>query len=152
MKPVRLLAALLCLLLLCACGHSGYDQPFYCRVVLEEGEGFTCDSYAAVVVPGQDAVFNLRCADGYVITGADCGDYALAPSAAGGMTLTVQGVRYSTAISLTVERSGASIFYDSNDGSGAPPVELSVTPSHLRWNTATAVFTRPGHLHHTHIL
>lgn len=145
MKLQRLLPALLCLLLLCACGSGTHDRTFYCRVVLEEGEGFTCGSYAATVIPGQDAVFDLRCADGYAVTGADCGDYTLAPSDGGGMTLTVRGVRYSTAISLTVERSAASIRYDINDGSGTAPVERPVTPSHLRWNTAAGIFTRPGH-------
>lgn len=145
MKLQRLFPALLCLLLLCACGHGAHNQTFYCRVVLEEGEGFTCSSYAATVIPGQDAVFDLWCADGYAITGADCEDYALSPSDGGGMTLTVRGVRYSSVISLTVERSTVLIFYDINDGSGTPIVELPVTPSHLRWNTAVGIFTRPGH-------
>lgn len=144
MRSCRLPALLLCLLLLCSCS-AAEAGPFYCRVVLEEGEGFTCDSYAAAVVPGQDVVFHLRCADGYTVTGADYGDHTLAPSSGGGMTLTLRGVRYSTAVSLTVERSGASISYDINDGSGQPPVELPVTPSHLRWNTATGIFNRQGH-------
>lgn len=144
MKFCRLSAMLLCLLFLCSCTDANGDI-FYCRIVLEEGEGFACDSCAVSVVPGQDAVFTLQCADGYSIAGADYGDYSLVPSAGGGMTLTLREVRYSTAVSLTVERSGASIFYDINDGSGQPPVEQPVTPSHLRWNTATGIFTRPGH-------
>lgn len=145
MKRRRLLSALLCLLLLCACGRAGPEQVFYCRVVLEEGEGFSCSSYSATVAPGQDAVFTLRCADGYTITGADCGSYTLAPGAGGSVTLTVRGVKYSTAISLTVERSAAVIRYDRNDGSGAPPEEVPVTASHLRWNTAAGIFSRPGY-------
>lgn len=141
----RLLPALLCLLLLCACGDGGDGAAFSCRVVLEEGAGYTCDSYVLTVPRGQDAVFSLRCADGCAVTGADCGSYSLEPNASGGVTLTVRDVRYSTVVSLTVERSAASILYDINDGSGQPPVERPVTPSHLRWNTATAIFTRPGH-------
>lgn len=137
------LAAVLCLLLLCSCAEKG-DGTFYCRVVLEESPGFTCDDYVLTVAPGQDAVFSIRCMDGYAVSGADCGDYTLAPNAGGGVTLTVRGVRYSTVISLTVERSDAVIRYDINDGSGQPPVEIPVTPSHLRWNTATDLFTRPG--------
>lgn len=145
MKPSRLTAALLCLLLLCACGRGGDSPTFYCRVVLEAGEGFTCSDHTLTVVPGQDASFYIRCDDGYTVTGADCGDYTLTPDPNGGVVLTVQGVKYSVSISLTVERSGASIFYDPNDGSGQPPVEVPVTPSHLRRNTATDLFARPGH-------
>lgn len=144
MKRRWLSAALLCLLLLCSCAEPG-GGAFYCRVVLEESPGFACENHVLTVVPGQDAVFSIQCMDGYSVTGADCADYTLTPNANGGVTLTVQAVRYSTVVSLTVERSGASILYDPNDGSGQPPVEVPVTPSHLRWNTATDLFTRPGH-------
>lgn len=120
----RLLPTLLCLLLLCSCGNGGDSAAFYCRVVLEEGVGYTCAGYVLTVAPGQDAVFSLRCADGYTVTGADCGSYSLEPSANGGVTLTVREVRYSTVVSLTVERSPVSIRYDINDGSGQPPIEL----------------------------
>lgn len=141
----HLLPALLCLLLLCACGRKGNGELFYCRVVLEEGAGYTCAGYVLTVPLGQDAVFPLHCADGYTVIGADCGNYSLEPNANGGVTLTVQDVRYSTVVSLMVERSQVSIRYDINDGSGQPPVELPVTPSHLRWNTATSIFDRPGY-------
>lgn len=141
----RLAAALLCFLLLCSCAETG-SEVFYCRVVLEEGDGFTCGDHTLTVAPGQDAVFSIQCADGYSITGVDCEDYILTPNLNGGVTLTVRGVRYSTVISLTMERSDAVICYDSNDGSGRLPVELPVTPSHLRWNTATGIFTRPNHI------
>ncbi len=141
----RLLPALLCLLLLCACGSGESSSAFYCRVVLEEGTGYTCANHVLTVPPGRDAVFALRCADGYTITGADCGDYSLKPNANGGLTLTIHDVKYSTVVSLMVERSVETIRYDRNDGSGAVPVEVPVTPSHLRWNTATGLFTRPGY-------
>ena len=90
-------------------------------------------------------MFSLRCADGYTIVGADCEDYNLEPNANGGITFTVHDVRCSTVISLTAERSVKTICYDSNDGSGALPVEAPVIPSHLRWNTATGLFVRPGY-------
>lgn len=144
MRRRALAAALLCMPLLCSCARTD-GGAFYCRVVLEEGTGFTCGEGVLTVPPGQDAVFSIRCDDGYAVTGADCGDYTLAPNAAGGVTLTVRAVRYSTVVSLTVERSDKAIRYDINDGSGRPPAELPVTPSHLRWNTATGIFTRPGY-------
>lgn len=145
MKNYRLLWLPLCLLLLCSCGSGTGAQAFYCRVVLEEGTGFTCTDRTLTVLPGQDAVFLLRCDDGYTVTGADCGDYTLTPDPNGGVVLTIPCVRYSTVVSLTLERSGAVILYNSNDGSGEPPVEVPVTPSHLRWNTATDLFARPGY-------
>lgn len=141
----RLLPALLCILLLCACGRGEDGNAFYCQVVLEEGVGYTCADHVRTVPPGRDAVFSLRCADGYTIVGADCEDYSLEPNANGGITFTVHDVRYSTVISLTAERSAKTICYDSNDGSGALPVEVPVIPSHLRWNTATGLFVRPGY-------
>lgn len=144
-RLLPVLSVLLYLLLLCACGQAGQSLAFFCRVVLEEGEGFTSASYVATVALGQDAVFKLRCAGGYTVTGADCGSYSLKPNANGGMTLTARKVRYSTVVSLTVERSPASIRYDINDGSGHPPIELPVTSSHLRWNKATRIYTRPGY-------
>ncbi len=144
MRRWRLLPALLCLLLLCACGSPAAPGASYCRVVLEEGEGFTCGDYALTVASGEDASFLIRCEDGYAVTGADCGEYTLAPAANGGAVLTIPRVRYSTVVSLTVIHNDTVIRYDINDGSGAPAVEVPVTPSHLRWNTATDLFDRPG--------
>lgn len=144
MKRRTLPALLLCFLLLCSCGKTD-GRTFYCQVVLEEGQGFTCQDDVLTVLPGQDAVFSIQCADGYFVTGADCGDYDLAPNANGGVTLTVRRVRYSTVVSLAVERSDKVLRFDINDGSGQPPIELPVTASHLRWNTATDIFTRPGY-------
>ena len=56
----RLLPALLCLLLLCACGSGESSSAFYCRVVLEEGTGYTCANHELTVPPGRDAVFALQ--------------------------------------------------------------------------------------------
>lgn len=145
MRRRKLLPALICLLLLCACGKAPISNAFYCQVVLEEGAGFSCGDYTRTVAPGQDATFYIRCDDGYTVVGADREDYVLAPSPNGCIVLTVPCVRYSTVVSLTVERSGAVILYDVNDGSDAPPAEVPVTPSHLRWNTAAGLFTRPGY-------
>ena len=145
MNRRRLLPVLVCFLLLCACGKGTSANTFYCQVVLEEGTGFICGDYTLTVVPGQDAAFYIQCDDGYTVTGADCEGYTLTPNPNGGTVLTVPCVQYSTVISLTVERSGAVILYDINDGSGAPAVEVPVTPSHLRWNTATDLFSRPGY-------
>ena len=144
MKCWQLFPTLICLLLLCACGKSPSSNAFYCQVVLEEGAGFTCGDYSLTVVPGQNAAFYIQCDDGYTVTGADCENYTLTPNPNGGTVLTVPDVRYSTVISLTVERSDAVIHYDINDGFGASVIEVPVTPSHLRWNTATDLFTRSG--------
>ena len=143
--PFQRLPLLFCLLCLCACSAAPEQGARLCSVVLEEGEGFTCADYTQSVSRGGDAVFYLNCADGYEIVGADYENAALAPGQGGGVLLTVPAVRYSTVVSLTVEKSDARLLYDPNDGSGRAPVPVPVTPSHLRWNTATDLFDREGH-------
>ena len=144
MKSAGFTAALLAFTILCSCGKK-QDRTFFCRVVLEEGIGYTCDHSVLTVVPGADAVFLLRCEDGFTVAGADCGEYSLTPDPGGGTLLTVPRVKYSTVVTPMIERSGAVIAYDRNDGSGAPATEVPLTPSHLRWNTATTLFSRPGY-------
>ena len=149
----RLLPRLLPLVLLillpavffCGCGRRDASGTGVCRIVLEEGGGFICDDYVRSVPAGGTAVFTIVCEDGYAVTGADCGAYSLVPGTGGRMVLTIPDVRYSDVIALTVERSEAVIRYDRNDGSCAAPVEVPLTPSHLRWNTAGALFTRDGY-------
>lgn len=143
-------------LLLClpGCGGAGEaDVPSLCRVVLEEGEGFTAQSFSARTAPGGELRFDLRLEDGYAVTGADYEGWALERGPGGGVTLVLPQVRYSTAVRLSVERSGASLAYQANggdrlDGGGrSEAVEVPVTPSHLRWNTSTGteLFARPGY-------
>lgn len=153
MKLQRLLPALLCLLLLCACGSGTHDRTFYCRVVLEEGEGFTARSYAAQTAPGGEVRFSIRPEDGYAVAGADFDGYVLEREPGGGVTLVLSGVRYSTAVRLAVERSAVALAYHANGGArldGGDPeqaVEVPATPSHLRLNTSTGtdLFSRPGY-------
>lgn len=140
----RLVAALLPLLLLAGCARPAAAPPPLCRVVLEEGEGFTCDRYAQAVAPGEDACFRLECAEGYEILGADWEGAVLTPGG-DGVALTLPGVRYSTAVSLTVARREVYLYYDRNDGSGEAPVRRGLAPAHLRWNTAGPIFSREGY-------
>ncbi len=143
-------------LLLCLFGcqaEAEAPKPFPCRVVLEEGDGFTARSYAAQTVPGGELRFDLQPKDGYTVTGADYDGCALEREPEGGVTLILPKVRYSTAVRLTVERSGRYLRYHANGGErldGEDPRETAdvpVTPSHLRWNTSTGtgLFKRPGH-------
>lgn len=154
MKKAALFVMVALLFALAACGApEGGAQPFPCHVVLEEGEGFTAGSYAAQTAPGGEVRFALRARDGYAITGADFAGYALEREPGGGVTLVLRGVRYSTAVRLEVERSGAALSYHANGGArldGGDPeraVDVPATPSHLRLNTAlgTDLFARPGH-------
>lgn len=146
------MATLLLCLLGCTAGAET-PSPFLCHVVLEEGEGFTAPSYAAQTAPGGELRFDLRPEDGYTVTGADFDGCMLERKPGGGVTLVLPGVRYSTAVRLEVERGAAALAYHANGGvrldggDSEEAVNVSVTPSHLRWNTAigTDLFERPGH-------
>lgn len=145
------MTALLLCLPGCAAGEAA--EPFPCRVALEEGEGFTAQTYTGQTAPGGELRFALTPEDGYTVTGADFDGCTLEREPGGGVTLVLPGVRYSTAVRLSVERAGASLAYHANGGQrgdGGDPeasVEVPVTPSHLRWNTSTGtdLFQRPGH-------
>ena len=145
MNGKRLISALLCLLCLCGCAQPPMSPTLLCRVVLEEGDGFTCDDYTRTVRPGDSVDFCIMCDDGYEIVGADCENASLA-SKRGGMTiLTLSDLRYSTVVSLTVKKTEVCLSYDPNDESGSAPVQCKVAPTHMRWNTAGSIFTREGY-------
>lgn len=147
------MAALLLPLLGCK-SESGAPEPRLCRVVLEEGEGFTAQTYTGQTSPGGELRFALQLEDGYTVTGADFGGCALEREPGGGITLVLPEVRYSTAVRLSVERTDAVLAYHANGGvrldggSAEETLELPVTPSHLRRNTSIGVdlFTRPGYI------
>ena len=46
-------------------------ELFPCRVVLEEGEGFTAQTYTGQTAPGGELRFALMPEDGYTVAGAD---------------------------------------------------------------------------------
>lgn len=150
--PLFLMAVLLFAFSGCGAGAREAETPL-CRVVLEQGEGFTAERFTAETAPGGELRFALRPLDGYSIAGADFDGYALEREAGGGVTLVLPEVRYTTAVRLSIERAGESLFYHANGGDrldGGDPdraVEIPVTPSHLRWNTSTGtdLFERPGY-------
>jgi len=127
--------------------------PFSCRVVLEEGAGFTAQTYTGQTAPGGELRFPLAVEDGYTVTGADHPEVRLEREPGGGVTLVLPQVRYSTAVRLTLERSGAVLSYHANGGrrlDGGDPdraIEVPVTPSHLRLNSSmgTDLFECPGY-------
>lgn len=139
----RLLVLLAAALALTACAATP-AAPAQCRVVLEASPAFTATNQTAAVTPGQTVTFTLTPADGYTLTGADYAGATLTRTGAG-YTLTLPGVRYSTAVAVTAEKSDTALYYNDNLGGGW--VEVPVTPTHLRLNTATAgeLFTRPGY-------
>lgn len=154
MKKAALFVMAALLFCLSGCKNGAETaEPFPCRVVLEEGEGFTARSYAAQTAPGGEVRFQLRLEDGYAAAGADFDGYALEREPGGGVALVLPDVRYSTAVRLEVERSGRVWRCHANGGArldGEDPgqaVDVPVTPSHLRLNTpmGTDLFQRPGH-------
>lgn len=151
MKGCAAFLALLFLLLPVPAGARA-EAGFPCRIVLEEAEGVTADSYFAEVQPGGDAVFELWVDDAHRIAGADYDGATLTRRTDGGITLTLPDVRYSEAVRLSVVKNDAHLTYCANGGSrldgGDPsePVRVPVEPSHLRLNTSigTDLFTRAG--------
>lgn len=145
MKTIRFFAvSILILMFLCGCTQATSKPPETCNVVLEEGLGFSCADHTQTIPRGGEATFYLQVTDGYEITAADRDNCTIQPSPNGGTILTVSEVRYSTVVSLSVRKSDAVVTYDKNDGSGERLL-IPVTPSHLRWNTATGIFTREGY-------
>lgn len=143
MKKMRILVPFLIFLLLLGCARE--TAPVYqCRIVLEENEGFLCAIYSQTVRRGGTVTFYVEVLDGYQVTGADYDGATVSPGENGGVVVTIPEVRYSAVVSLLVQKSGCILYYDSNDGSGTV-TEVPVTPSHLRWNTATALFCREGY-------
>ena len=144
MKKLRILAPFLFLFFLLGCGPESTVQSGFCRVILEEGEGFSCADHTRAVTRGSDVTFYVEVLDGYEITGTDYKNATVTPAESGGVLVTLHDIRYSTVVTLEIQKSAAFLIYHPNDGSGREPVSVAVTPSHLRWNTATALFTREG--------
>lgn len=145
MKKMGILASFLFMLLLAGCAGNAIPGANDCRVVLEEGEGFSCSDHVQIVSRGRDVTFYLRPLDGYEITGSDYENTTISDSQEGGTLVTLHEVRYSTVVTLTVKKSDTILQYHYNDGSKQEPAQVPVTPSHLRWNTATALFSREGY-------
>lgn len=145
MKQMRILASFLFALLLLGCAPDTDPKTYDCRVVLEQGEGFTCSDYTRMVRQGDDVTFYVEPMDGYEIAGSDYEHTTVSASQENGIFVTLHKVRYSTVVTLTVTKSNATLYYHCNDGTNSPPVSVPVTPSHLRWNTATTLFSREGY-------
>lgn len=145
MKKKRLSALFLLIFFLVGCTPELSVRAYDCRVVLEDGAGFFCSDHVQIVRRGTDVTFYLTPMDGYEITGSDYANTTVSYSRENGVFVTLHNVRYSTVVTLTVKKSDTSLLYHINDGTAQPPVSVPVTPSHLRWNTATMLFEREGY-------
>ncbi|MBR2889227.1 MAG: hypothetical protein IKC09_02995 [Oscillospiraceae bacterium] len=144
-KAAGFLALFLLAALLWGCSPEAVIPAWECRVVLEESPGFICADHTQIVRRGADATFYLETADGYRILGTDYENATVSPAPTGGTIVTLHQIRYPTVVTLTVEKSDVFLRYHPNDGTNREALEIPLTPSHLRWNTATGIFTRPGH-------
>lgn len=153
MKRIRFFAVLSLLLCLLGCtAVQNGPRPALCRVVLEEGEGFSADFYVADAAVGEDVRFTLTEDNGCTVSAADYPGAELIREAGGTVTLRLPEINYSDTVRLTVERSAVTLTYHANGGTRldggdpAKPVEVPVTPSHLRLNTAAGgLFARDGY-------
>ena len=136
--------ALAMLVQLAGCAAAPAADAVQCRIVLESSPAFTAQTQTAAVTPGQTVTFTLTPADGYTLTGADYPGARLTRTGTG-YTLSLPEVRYSTAVAVTAEKSDTVLYY--RDNLGGDWLEVPVTASHLRVNTAThgELFTNPGH-------
>lgn len=145
-RMLSILLPFLILFLLCSCTDKE-DAPPLVQVVLEQGEGYTAETYVQTVPAGEDAVFHLDLQPGWAVTGTDRAS-ALYDSG----TLTLPEVRYSTVVRPTVQK-GVSILCHANGGTrldgGNPeePIEIPTPQTHLRLNTpmGTDLFARDGY-------
>ena len=140
----RLMLILAMLVLLAGCAAAPAAPAVQCRIVLESSPAFTAQTQTAAVTPGQSVTFTLTPADGYTLTGADYPGARLTRTGTG-YTLSLPEVRYSTAVAVTAEKSDTVLYY--RDNLGGDWLEVPVTASHLRVNTAIQgeLFTNPGH-------
>ena len=136
--------ALAMLVQLAGCAAAPAASAVQCRIVLESSPAFTAQTQTAAVTPGQTVTFTLTPADGYTLTGADYPGARLTRTGTG-YTLSLPEVRYSTAVAVTAEKSDTVLYY--RDNLGGDWLEVPVTASHLRVNTAIQgeLFTNPGH-------
>lgn len=136
--------ALAMLVQLAGCAAAPAASAVQCRIVLESSPAFTAQTQTAAVTPGQTVTFTLTPADGYTLTGADYPGARLTRTGTG-YTLSLPEVRYSTAVAVTAEKSDTVLYY--RDNLGGDWLEVPVTASHLRVNTAIhgELFTNPGH-------
>ena len=148
-KTFFLLAPLLLLVLLCACGGAEKDPSVL--VMIEEGPGFSVENNARRVAPGEDAVFLLQLDRGCVLLAADYrGAYEI--SEGDGLTeLRLLQPRYPTRVRLEIAARSGALRYEANGGAG-PDGRTSVVKScslsaHRRANTAlgTDTFRREGY-------
>lgn len=143
---------LLCALALAGCSAAHSRALRLCPVVLEQSGGFTADRWSAQVAVGGSVSFALTAEKGYTITGADCANAQLTRTA-DGVSLTLTGVRYATAVRVITEKSEQALCYHANGGQrldggdAAQWVSVPVAASHLRLNTEPygTLFEREGY-------
>lgn len=149
-KKHRKQPILSCIFALCisfgviGCGKKVLEEKDFCRLVLEEGEGFSVRENALTVERGGDAAFEILLEDGYQLRNVKYGDSRAEENRAsddpakyregGGeeehasdytvkydgqgktLTLTLYDVRYSETVQAYVEKSDVVIRYHANGG------------------------------------
>lgn len=137
-----LFVLVLCLALLAGCAAPPQAPPTV-TVVLEQNAAYTADTYVQTVPRGQTVRFAVQPAEGQTLIGVDH-DAASLTLTTTGYQLTLEAPRYSTVLSLTARPSGVTMLCHPNGAPGeAQPVPAAA--SHLRFNTPSLLFERPGY-------
>lgn len=143
-KAVFILTSL-CILLLAGC--ESYVPQTDVLVYIQPSEDVVVENNGLRVLPGEDAVFYLKLAEGCSVSGVDYGGDYHAVRTGGKVALTLEGVRYPTRVQLQLTRRYAVITYQPNGGKGeACAISYDLT-NHARPNTDTGrdLFSREGY-------
>ena len=142
-------ALLLCLSLLFSFSADAASEQRV-LVYIEEDAGFTVTRNGLMILPGEDAVFELQMDRSVALTATDYpGDYSL-DAQNRTVTLTLRNVQYPTRVRLTISTKYCTVTYDAN--SGVPVSGMNTTvekryslSTHPRPNTEINLFTRDGY-------
>lgn len=115
-RKAVLILTLLCILLLAGCER--YTPQTDVLVYIQPSEDVVVENNGLRVLPGEDAVFYLKLAEGCSVSGADYGGPYRTERTGGKVALTLEGVRYPTRVRLQLTRRYAVITYESNGGTG----------------------------------
>ena len=143
-KAAVILMGLFLALLLCACGGEAVASRQIQVSIVETGD-FSVEENGQWIEPGGTVVFTVRTGEGVAITGAQYdGDYALSYGD-GVVSLELQNVRYPQRVELELSTEVKTVIYESNGGGQEAVSRIYSTEVHLRPNTETDLFSRPGY-------
>lgn len=117
----------------------------YIRVILLEGDGYSCANNSILIKRGEDASFSIHLEDGVAITSSSYGEYSIEQLESRSV-ISFSNVLYPVRISL--ETSEDLIFYWPDYIDDESPISSPKYNSHLRENALSGLthFSREGYI------